>query len=100
MNLVMLWVRHADVQQTMQQQQAAEVQTSDRAAAPSQQLAAWETDSLVVGGAVVLQVGILDSCIAHDGRTPLQLLLTYVPPLPDGAGTLGLGLVQQLHQAH
>mmetsp|Transcript_11831 Transcript_11831/g.34924 ORF Transcript_11831/g.34924 Transcript_11831/m.34924 type:complete len:249 (-) Transcript_11831:453-1199(-) len=60
---------------------------------------------LVVGHAVVLQVGVLDRAVAHRGRCGVdrcivELLAGLRTPCLDRLNALCARLVQQLHQAH
>ncbi len=74
-------------------------------------LQAAGSGALVVGLPVVLQVGVLDGAVAHDGRRLVQLgrrELDERPPLllvlfvvaHDGLAAAIPGLVQQLHEPH
>lgn len=57
-------------------------------------------DSLVVGGAIVLEVSILDGSISHDARGAVQLLIGDMAPLFYCTLALQLGFIQQLNKTH
>ena len=57
-------------------------------------------DLLVVRGAIILEVSILDGSISHDARGAVQLLISDLAPLFDCTLALELGFIQQLNQTH